>query len=67
MGTDSILKAQEHVLKLIHKADSPHDAENIHALCHSLETLMQIEHMTMALRGVAIKEEGEFDFPNELD
>ena len=66
MGTDSILKAQDHILALITKADTPQMSEDIHSLCHALEILMQVEHMNIAIKGSATTN-SEFEFPSDFE
>jgi hypothetical protein len=64
MGNNSILTVKEHVMDLILQAKSYEDSEHVHALCHALEALTQMEHMVIAIRGIKGEEP---DFPSSLD
>lgn len=55
---------KEHVTGLILQSTSLTEAEDVHALCHALEVLTQLEHMEIAIRGVKLDEP---DFPSHLE
>lgn len=63
MGTDSILKAKEHLLQMILSTTDVTNSEHIHTLCHSYEVLVQCEHMSVAIHG----KPSVLDFPTDFD
>lgn len=65
MGNNRILELRRHIESLILKADRPEQSEHIHNLCHSIEVLMQVEHMSIAIHGV--RKDNNDDFPLDID
>lgn len=61
MGDNRILELKEHLIALIKKVDDPKESEHIHTLCHSLELVLQCEHM-----GRTIGHIKEPDFPDNF-